>query len=543
MGIQSIWDRVNTTKLKMLVAGLNSSDSFYYEAMIQRVSDWHGSENNFWQADCPGNFKGWIQPLWKWMKENNIGLQMRNKPVLQQPKRQNDFNLIDVTEGASRLNTWLRQHKIHWLSELASSKRYDRNKVMSQIRKLDRYDSDTMNEELGRWYADGKIQEGETVANMARDRVGVVRRVETNTVEVGWNGRRARRSARNIDSEQNHWAVTKTEEERSTEELGDIVRLVEAKAVGKQRSISGELIERVVPAHASPEYGTAKPLELLNVVIEQVKQLKREIRGQIRVVGGSDGSVLNDKCSYGWTLGIQTKTEYHPLLSSGACLPDSNYKASSTRAEGMGILCGVILAAKLGRKLRWYCDSKAAGDRYRKLDVMTPEEWEEVQSADVWREISHYKSIGPGVKVQWVRAHTDDKKRPHYLPPERRKAEHKINIVCDQLAAEHRDDVLETAPGGRAKCAILYHGQVMGKPPKELLEEIQWRRIVKHMERKPHVWGDVSKLNMDMVQDMLKTKSRYQMVRQMKLRWGLMATRHVMMIQRRVLPQENRCPL
>jgi hypothetical protein len=138
------------------------------------------------------------------------------------------------------------------------------------------------------------------------------------------------------------------------------------------------------------------------------------------------------------------------------------YKASSTRAEGMGILCGVILAAMLGRKLRWYCDSKAAGDRYRKLDVMTPEEWEEVQSADVWREISHYKSIGPGVKVQWVTAHTDDKKRPHYLPPERRKAEHKINIVCDQLAGEHRDDVLETAPGGRANCAILCHGAFFG---------------------------------------------------------------------------------
>jgi hypothetical protein len=83
----------------------------------------------------------------------------------------------------------------------------------------------------------------------------------------------------------------------------------------------------------------------------------------------------------------------------------------------------------------------------------------------------------------------------------------------------------------------------MGKPPKELLEEIQWRRIVKHMEQKPQVWGDVSKLNMEWVQDMLKTKSRYRMVRQMKLRWGLMATRHVMMIQRRVLPQENRCPL
>jgi hypothetical protein len=225
------------------------------------VSDWHGSENNFWQSDCPSNFKGWIQPLWKWMKENNIGLQMRNKPVLQQPKRQNDFNLVDVTEGASRLNTWLRQHKIYWLSELASSKRYDRNKVMSQIRKLDTYDSDTMNEELGKWYANGKVQEGETVANMARDRVGVVRRVETDTVEVGWNGRRARRSARNIDSEQNHWTVTKTEEERSTEDIGDIVRIVEAKAVGKQRSISGELIERVSPAHTATEHGTAKPLE------------------------------------------------------------------------------------------------------------------------------------------------------------------------------------------------------------------------------------------------------------------------------------------
>jgi hypothetical protein len=61
-------------------------------------------------------------------------------------------------------------------------------------------------------------------------------------------------SARNIDSEQNHWTVTKTEEERS-------VRLVEAKAVGKQRSISGELIERVSLAHTATEHGTAKPLE------------------------------------------------------------------------------------------------------------------------------------------------------------------------------------------------------------------------------------------------------------------------------------------
>ena len=47
LGIQSVWDRVNTTKLKMLVAGLNSSDSFYYEAMVQRVSTWHGGEGSF----------------------------------------------------------------------------------------------------------------------------------------------------------------------------------------------------------------------------------------------------------------------------------------------------------------------------------------------------------------------------------------------------------------------------------------------------------------------------------------------------------------
>ena len=243
----------------------------------------------------------------------------------------------------------------------------------------------------------------------------------------------------------------------------------------------------------------AKPLDLLNVTMSQITQLKLDVRGQIRVAGGSDGSVLDNKCSYGWTIGVQTKTEYHSFLSSGACLPDGNYKASSTRAEGMGILCGVILAHKLKRKVRWYCDSKAAGDRYRKLETMTPEEWEEIQSADVWREISHYKSIGPGVQVQWVRAHTDDKKRPHYLPPERRQAQHKINILCDQLAEAHRGDVLETTPGGRAKCTVLYQGQIMGKPPKELLEEIQWRRIVELMEQKPHVWGGVSKLNMEWV--------------------------------------------
>ena len=65
LGIQSVWDRVNITKLKMLVAGLNSSESFYYEAMVQRVSTWHGGEGSFWQAECPSNFKGWVHPLWK----------------------------------------------------------------------------------------------------------------------------------------------------------------------------------------------------------------------------------------------------------------------------------------------------------------------------------------------------------------------------------------------------------------------------------------------------------------------------------------------
>jgi hypothetical protein len=60
---------------------------------------------------------------------------------------------------------------------------------------------------------------------------------------------------------------------------------------------------------------------------------------------------------------------------------------------------------------------------------------------------------------------------------------------------------------------------------------------------KEHIWGDLMDLDLDAVKKLFKTKSYALRAQHLKLRWGFVATNHVKMIQQRVAPEENRCPL
>jgi hypothetical protein len=106
----------------------------------------------------------------------------------------------------------------------------------------------------------------------------------------------------------------------------------------------------------------------------------------------------------------------------------------------------------------WYCDSEAAIKRYKKLKHMSPEEWEEVESADVRRAVRHYQKLayeeGVGLDLLWVKAHVGDKKKDYYIPPQDRRTEHKINILCDAIADEHLKNESVMQLPGRPKCAI-----------------------------------------------------------------------------------------
>ena len=145
------------------------------------------------------------------------------------------------------------------------------------------------------------------------------------------------------------------------------------------------------------------------------------------LVGGSDGSLNKGLCSYGWTIGTGSGRNYSEITRGGNGLAASNYKNSSTRAEGMGLLCGLIASYTTRQDIVWYCDSEAAIKRYKKLKHMSPEEWEEVESADVWRAVRHYQKLayeeGVGLDLLWVKAHVDDKKKDYYIPPQDRRTE------------------------------------------------------------------------------------------------------------------------
>ena len=75
------------------------------------------------------------------------------------------------------------------------------------------------------------------------------------------------------------------------------------------------------------------------------------------------------------------------------------------------------------------------------------------------------------------------------------------------------------------------------------MKEIQWEGIKQYMLTKPWIWGDLSNLDLEEAKALFKTKSYATRVKHLKLRWGLLATNHVRMIQQRVKPEENRCPL
>jgi hypothetical protein len=62
--------------------------------------------------------------------------------------------------------------------------------------KLNTYDSNAISEDLGGWYVGGKVKEGGTVANATRDKIGEVRHVKNNVVEVVWNGKREKSKVR-----------------------------------------------------------------------------------------------------------------------------------------------------------------------------------------------------------------------------------------------------------------------------------------------------------------------------------------------------------
>ena len=550
LGIQTAWDKINIAKLKILSAGLNSKHSFYFRAMLQRVTKWHGGTEDFWQYSCPNNFSGWIRSLWTWMNDHEVGLQLDDPLEKEQAKRENDFNVVDLSRGDEKMSTWLRAKKAHWFSELQANKSVRHEYVRCEIlSKMASYKADEHGKQLGRWYA-GSVRTGDRVMNQGMDRTGIVTSARMGTAKVKWDGLAARASSRHAVGAESRINITSIEQPAHAA-LGTatsgLVKVEESATAGRKHRYIDKVFT-IAPARALTP-APAAPAADASAIIGggSLQNMIRLCENKGDLVGGSDGSLNKGLCSYGWTIGTGSGGTYSEITRGGNGLAASNYKNSSTRAEGMGLLCGLIASYTTRQDIVWYCDSEAAIKRYKKLKHMSPEEWEEVESADVWRAVRHYQKLayeeGVGLDLLWVKAHVDDKKKDYYLSPQDRRTEHKINILCDAIADEHLENESVMQLPGRPKCAITFQGKPAGKPPKAILLDVQWEVIKKLMHKKPHIWGDVEELDLDEVRVLFKSSKYNTIVRQMKLRWGLIATHHTMMIQRRVLPEENRCPL
>ena len=205
------------------------------------------------------------------------------------------------------------------------------------------YKADEHGKQLGRWYA-GSVRTGDRVMNQGMDRTGIVTSARMGTAQVQWDGLAARASSRHAGAESriNITSIEQPAHAALGTATSGLVKVEESATAGRKHRYIDKVFT-IAPARA-PTLAPAAPAADASAIIGggSLQNMIRLCENKGSLVGGSDGSLNKGLCSYGWTIGTGSGSTYSEITRGGNGLAASNYKNSSTRAEGIGLLCGLI---------------------------------------------------------------------------------------------------------------------------------------------------------------------------------------------------------
>ena len=579
LGIDTLWDQMNARKLRILTALLNNDTAASQCALnaMKAAQYCMGGTRPFWTYPRPSHYTTWISSIWDWMHTNDITLHLSDSTLLniQQPVYENDVNIVDLLHNAQLTRT-AALTKIEGRLEASSSSHLNQqfNTLLKQTIELNKYIDATIKKRKF-WLSDI------TTDKLSERKIADFRLLGISTTDLKSLGRRI---VRNNCLTGQHCTLEGTLYKITLHVPGRIC-MAQPKGMFTQRTTRRSNLQKAITALDNRASATqidvslatvvdvatnkhGKPTHILNTCVavfngktahspETSEALYEDILGISTAdlddipnmgitAGGADGSLDNDKCSYGWTAG-HIRRDYLPSTNGNGLIGASSAKNSSTRAEAFGILCGLIIAEMGYTHIEWYCDSEAAINTYKKITRLNYSEWLDLANTDVWAAVYQIKlEHGYKFDLKWVRSHVDDKSSQHFISPEYRQPQHQINILCDKLADE---GMLKPAPPlsqqlwGQQSVRIYYEDRPYLKPLGNLLEEIKWKRIKKLMSNKPQIWGEIEHLSLDDMRTIYGKTNICLRVRHMKIRWGLLATNHINMIRNLCPPSDNRCPL
>jgi ribonuclease HI len=169
-------------------------------------------------------------------------------------------------------------------------------------------------------------------------------------------------------------------------------------------------------------------------------QIWRAFRSRRRLTIASDGGLRKGTGTFGWKIVMITHTGQPITLFEGSGPVDGPRDIiNSTRCELGGLVAPLLLCSSLAAywglrhrcKYRWVTDSKAA---ISKVEFITrPSQRrskapEDVDYMTAIRELN--RSLGPRMKLQWVKGHQDERQDYDNLP-----LDAKLNVDADALLA------------------------------------------------------------------------------------------------------------